>query len=329
MLEALSAAGIPLDDLTDRRLERVALAVLACGDIKSVADFKSAKSITDGYGLRTKGIVEYMNAHYGENLSKGGYDDVKRKDLEMPLLGDIVLGGQVAKLKDPADPNNPTRQYTLSQDFAALLANYGTSSWSAAVTNYEATHTLLRDRLESIGQKKVSTVRNAKELIEQIHSVLGTGPHNELIVQVITEFLPRFGYGADVLYVGSATDRFLHVDTTKFQELNFPPPSRGTDLPDVVAYSSEKNWLYFIEAVHSYGPISPNRLLKIEALVKESQVAGAVFVNAFQDLKTYMEWHNRKAIPWETEVWLAEAPSHMIHMDGVKFLGPFKTIDVD
>ena len=29
-----------------------------------------------------------------------------------------------------------------------------------------------------------------------------------------------------------------------------------------------------------------------------------------------------KEIAWETEVWLAEMPEHMLHMNGDKFMGP-------
>lgn len=45
-----------------------------------------------------------------------------------------------------------------------------------------------------------------------------------------------------------------------------------------------------------------------------------------------MDWareHYAKAsryaqqIAWETEVWVAEAPSHLIHFNGTRFLGPY------
>ncbi|MDM8557586.1 BsuBI/PstI family type II restriction endonuclease [Candidatus Parabeggiatoa sp. HSG14] len=29
-------------------------------------------------------------------------------------------------------------------------------------------------------------------------------------------------------------------------------------------------------------------------------------------------------ISWETEVWVADAPSHLIHFDGKRFLGPYE-----
>lgn len=324
MLQVLDAAGIPLGHLTGRRLERVALAVLACGDIKTVADFRTAKTLADRYELRTRDIISYINSHYGENISPGSYDDIRRKDLELPVLGGVVM-----KSKDAADANNPTRGYTLDADFAALLAAYGTPGWMDAVEAYGRTRTLLRDRLEPLGQKKVTIIENADHLVEQIHTVLGTGPHNDLIAQIITEFLPRFGYSAKVLYVGSATERFLFRDDTTFAELGFPVISRDTELPDVVAYSSEKNWLYFIEAVHSFGPISPARLLKLEHLAQQSNVAGVVYVTAFLDMDTFVTWLRKKEIAWESEVWIAENPSHMVHMDGVKFLGPFKTLNLD
>lgn len=322
MLETLDAAGIPLEALTERRLERVALAVLACGGIKSLTDFKTAKSTKDQYSLRTRDIIKYINLNFGEKISPGSYDDIRRKDLELP-----VLGGVVAKSKGTADANNPTRGYTLDIDFATLLAAYHTDSWQAAVDVYCASHELLRDRIEQIGQKKITVIENSDHLVGQIHTVLGTGPHNELIAQVITEFLPRFGCGAKILYVGSATERFLYRDDESLNALSFPIISRNTELPDVVAYSSEKNWLYFIEAVHSFGPISPARMLKLEALAKQSNVDGVVFVNSFLDMKTFMTWLLRKEIAWESEVWISETPSHMIHMDGVKFLGPFRTMN--
>lgn len=28
-------------------------------------------------------------------------------------------------------------------------------------------------------------------------------------------------------------------------------------------------------------------------------------------------------IAWETEVWVADAPEHLIHFNGIRFLGPY------
>jgi hypothetical protein len=31
-------------------------------------------------------------------------------------------------------------------------------------------------------------------------------------------------------------------------------------------------------------------------------------------------------ISWETEVWVAEDPDHLIHFDGERFLGPYPDV---
>ena len=48
--------------------------------------------------------------------------------------------------------------------------------------------------------------------------------------------------------------------------------------------------------------------------------AGKIFVTAFLDFKTYKKFS--ESLAWETEVWIAEMPEHMIHLNGHKFLGP-------
>jgi len=46
-----------------------------------------------------------------------------------------------------------------------------------------------------------------------------------------------------------------------------------------------------------------------------------VFVTAFLNRRAMVEYLGE--IAWETEVWLAEAPEHMIHFNGERFLGPY------
>ena len=48
---------------------------------------------------------------------------------------------------------------------------------------------------------------------------------------------------------------------------------------------------------------------------------GLIFVTAFPDCKTYGKFHS--SIAWETEVWIADAPDHMIHYNGKRFLGSY------
>ncbi len=96
------------------------------------------------------------------------------------------------------------------------------------------------------------------------------------------------------------------------------------ELPDIVAYSEEKKWLYLIEAVHSSGPISDVRLVELKQLTKNCDT-DIIFITAFLNRKTFQKFV--KDVAWETEIWISESPDHMIHFDGEKFLGPYISSD--
>ena len=46
-------------------------------------------------------------------------------------------------------------------------------------------------------------------------------------------------------------------------------------------------------------------------------------LTAFLDRRSMVKYLGD--ISWETEVWVADAPGHMIHFDGEKFLGPYSS----
>ena len=145
------------------------------------------------------------------------------------------------------------------------------------------------------------------------------GEHNELQKAIVEEFLPRFGYGAEILYIGDTSNKYLYLDKKKLEELNFFEISHE-ELPDIVAFSRKKKWLYLIEAVHSSGPISELRLLQLKKLTINCTV-DLVFVTAFLNRKKFRQFI--QDVAWETEVWIAENPDHLVHFNGEKFLGPF------
>jgi hypothetical protein len=90
-------------------------------------------------------------------------------------------------------------------------------------------------------------------------------------------------------------------------------------MPDVVLYKEDTSWIYFIEAVTSVGPMDPKRINEINELTKNVQ-AGKIFITAFLDFTTYKKFS--ESIAWETEVWIADLPEHMIHLNGDRFFGP-------
>ena len=135
------------------------------------------------------------------------------------------------------------------------------------------------------------------------------------------EFCPRFTPGAKPLYIGDTAEKWAHFDTEAFKALGVTVDEHGK-MPDVVVHHAEKRWLVLIEAVTSHGPVNPKRRQELKDLFKACK-AGLVFVTAFssrRDLVKYLA-----DIAWETEVWVAESPSHLIHFNGERFLGPFES----
>lgn len=90
-------------------------------------------------------------------------------------------------------------------------------------------------------------------------------------------------------------------------------------MPDVILYRPDKDWIYFIEAVASVGPMSPQRIIDIQRMTKKVK-SGKIFITAFPDMAEYKKFS--MTLAWETEVWIADFPDHMIHLNGDKFMGP-------
>ena len=135
---------------------------------------------------------------------------------------------------------------------------------------------------------------------------------------IIQEFGPRFAPGATVLYLGDTESKTLVLDEQGFESLGMPAPNHDK-LPDVVLLDKSRNWIYLIEAVTSHGPMSPKRQVELEEMFGVSS-AKLTYVTAFPDFATFKGFLTE--IAWETEVWLAEIPDHLIHLNGDRFLGP-------
>lgn len=309
-LYILDCFGIPLDT-TPRRLERMALAFLASGDIKEISDFKMIKDLNSGYSLKTRDVIIYVNQHFEENISSGSYDDIRRKDLKLLTIAEVVL-----RSSPNSATNDSTRGYSVNPLYAELIKSYGTKDWEKSVSDKLKGIDPLNQKLKRQRElQKVGVTLPSNENIE-----FSSGVHNDLQKAIIEDFLPRYGFGAEVLYVGDTSDKYLYLEKDKLEQLNFFEISHE-ELPDVIAYSKKKNWLYLIEAVHSSGPISEIRLLQLQKLT-EKCTAEIVFVTAFLTRPKFRQFMTE--IAWETEVWIAENPDHLIHFNGDKFLGPYK-----
>ena len=312
MLDILKDIGIPVDN-TDRKLERMAKACMAVGKIKR--SLKEAVSAENGEYPRSRDIIAFENAHYGESIADASYDDIRRQDLKLLVEAGVVLN---SSSKEKQATNNPSRGYALSPNFAKLLKQYKTSNWDNALADYVKETVSLKEELERRRDiEKVPVTLPGGKMLD-----LSFGEHNNLQKAVIEVFLPLFGFGAEVLYVGDTKDKYLHLEKEALEALNFFPLEHE-ELPDVVAYSKEKNLLYLIEAYHSTGEWSEVRVRKVKRKLEESNCsAHIVFFTAFENKNVFKQ--KAKDIAWETEVWIADTPEHLVHFNGYKFLDIYK-----
>lgn len=307
MLDILNFIGIPLDNLSDRRKERMVLALLAVGNIKH--SFSEVLTINDNYFLKTRDIIEFENKYYSENISSGSYDDIRRKDLILLVSAGIVFNS--CMLEEKAT-NNPTRGYGLNPLFASLIKAYGKSNWEVELNKFLFENKSLKEEMEHRRNlQKIPVALPSGENME-----LSFGEHNVLQKEIVENFLTKFGFNSQVLYIGDTTNKFLYKDDKKLEELKCFN-IKHEELPDVIAYSKDKNLLFLCEAVHSAGPMSEIRVRKLKEQLNKC-TAEIIFITAFLTKKDFKKWI--LDIAWETEVWIAETPEHMVHFNGYKFL---------
>ena len=310
-IEILVSVGIPVADKTERSLEKMAMAFLAVAGV--VEKWAEAQGYDEKRFLRSRDILRFYNANYEENLSDSSYDDIRREDLKLLVLADLIL----KSANNPtAATNDGTRGYALEPSFKKLVRTYKTPEWQVNLAAYMTGKASLKDQLARNRniQKVPVTLPDGKQL------EFSAGQHNLLQKLIIEEFLPRFGQESKVLYVGDTAKKILHIDEAALKSINFFELSHD-ELPDVIVYNDQNNWLYLIEAVHSSGPISEVRMLELKALT-DTCTAEIVYVTAFLNRTAFRKWASD--IAWESEVWIADNPDHLVHFNGDKFLGPYK-----
>ncbi|MGB3494208.1 MAG: BsuBI/PstI family type II restriction endonuclease [Elainellaceae cyanobacterium] len=314
-VEILSQLGIPLEQLFTskqwRRVERLALVLLSFGDIRPDTPWLSVKSRDDGVSITTRNIIDFINEHYSESISKGSYDDFKRKEIDLLLSDSIVVPGFVER----SAVNDSRSGYAICPTHVEAIRKFATSDWGDAVESLLTEKISLRQRLNTSRDLSMISV----VLPGGLDLRFTPGRHNELQKAIVEQFLPRYGYGCEVLYIGDSSDKYLHLNREKLLALRFPEPSHE-ELPDIITFSEQKGWLYLIESVTSFGEISQMRKLELERITQDC-ANPIVFVTAFPDRATYRKYCANLA--WETEVWIASDPDHLIHLNGPKFLGPY------
>ena len=256
--------------------------------------------------IRIHDIIKFANTYYGTSYAENSRETFRKQALHRFRTAALVEDNGKAT-------NSPNYRYRLTDETLQLIRNLDTNEWNKHLKLFLTYHEKLVDIYAS---KKKMTMMPVK--INGDDFSFSAGKHNELQKAIIEDFAPRFAPNAECLYVGDTIEKDLVKNVEKLLELGFEITLHDK-MPDVVLYREDKNWIYFVESVTSVGPMDPKRILEIEELTKNVS-AGKIYVTAFLDFKTYKKFAEELA--WETEVWIAEMPEHMIHLNGDRFMGP-------
>ena len=276
--------------------------ILAMAGIKPDMQWKEATN----EWIRIHDIIQFANSYYGTTYAENSRETFRKQALHHFRTAALVEDNGKAT-------NSPNYRYRLTEETLRMLKVRDTIEWQPSLRRFLHYHQSL---IEMYASKKKMSMMPVK--INGQDFSFSPGKHNELQKAIIEEFAPRFAPNLECLYVGDTIEKDLVKNVEKLTELGFEITLHDK-MPDVVLYREDKDWLYFVESVTSVGPMDPKRILEITEMTKDV-TAGKIFVTAFLDFKTYKRFSEDLA--WETEVWIAEMPEHMIHLNGDKFLGP-------
>ncbi len=254
-----------------------------------------------------------MRANYGKEYAPNTRETVRRQTVHQFIEAGIAI-------INPDQPSRPTNSpyavYRVEARLLRLLKSYGSPYWETGLRAYLASV----DTLKSKYARERKMRRIPIEVARGKTITLSPGGQNVLVERIIKDFCELFTVGAKLVYVGDTEKKFAYFDDELLGSLGITVEAHGK-MPDVVVYIEKKNWLVLVEAVTSHGPINPKRRNELTTLFGGSKV-GLVFVTAFLDRRTMTKYMDD--ISWETEVWIAEAPTHLIHFNGERFLGPYE-----
>ncbi len=287
--------------------ERSALTLLSLLDLRPDRVWKD--SATPLMGITP--MMDWMRVHHGKEYAPNTRETIRRQTMHQFVEAGIAL-------YNPDDPkravNSPKAVYQIEPHFVAALRTYGTDAWASEIADFKKRQQSLVERYAAEREQNriPVTTTDGKSLS------LSAGEHSELIRDIIEDFGARFVPGGKLVYAGDTGVKWGYFDEKLLAGLKVDPGSHGK-MPDVILYDEKRNWLLLIESVTSHGPVDGKRHDELTRLFSSSS-AGLVYVTAFPNRAIMGRYLGE--IAWETEVWVADAPSHLIHFNGDRYLGP-------
>ncbi|MDC3424254.1 restriction endonuclease [Aquibacillus sp. 3ASR75-11] len=258
-------------------------------------------------------MMEFSRDNYGKEYAPNSRETFRRFTMHQFVDGGIAL-------YNPDKPNRPVNSpkavYQIEPETLNLLKKYDNPEWNSALEDYlKHRQTLVERYAKEREQQKIPVqITEGKEIF------ITPGEHSELIKAIIEDFAPRYVPGGQLIYAGDTGEKMGFFNEKLLKQLGVIIDSHGK-MPDVVIYFPKKDWLLLVESVTSHGPVDGKRHEELAKLFKDS-TAGIVYVTAFPNRSIMARYVSD--ISWETEVWIADAPSHLIHFNGIRFLGPYE-----
>ena len=278
--------------------------ILAMADIKKDDKWVNATN----KWIRIHDVMRYIREFYEVSYAENSRETFRKQAMHHFRNAAFIEDNGKAT-------NSPNYRYRLTDEMLSVVKSYQSVKWENERDNFLNSHNNLIDIYRS---KKAMQKMPVK--INGSDFSFSPGKHNHLQKLIIEEFAPRFAENSECLYVGDTIQKDLVKNEERLKELGFEITLHDK-MPDVVLYSEDKHWIYFIESVTSVGAMEPKRIKEIKEMTQQVS-AGKIYVTAFLDFKTFKKFS--ESLAWETEVWIADMPDHMIHLNGDRFLGPRK-----
>lgn len=304
-LAILAELGLP----RAQQNERSALCLLALLDLTPARKWKQAGSPQIGITP----IMDWAKAHYGADYAPNSRETFRRQTMHQFVAAGIAQYNP-DDLKRPV--NSPRAVYQIEATTLVLLRTWGSRVWKKQLAEWLKSRQTLTARYARNRELEQVPVQHGKGKL-----TFSPGAHSQLIKAIVEVFAPRFAPGSVLIYAGDTGRKWAYFDVGQLNILGVTVDAHGK-MPDVVLHDTQRNWLLLVESVTSHGPVDGKRRDELAVLFAGAN-AGLVYVTAFPDRVTYRKYC--ADVAWETEVWIADAPEHMIHFNGTRFLGPYES----
>lgn len=294
-----------------RSNERSALVLLALLELTPEQSWAEASGDSTH---RTVDLMAWIDRVYAKPYKPNSRETIRRQTLHQFVDQGLVL-------HNPDDPSRPTNSgdncYQIAPEALDVLrAADDDDSFAERAAAYlaERPGLVARYAMARAMEQVPVTLADGRGID------LSPGGQNVLIKEMIEQFCPRFTPGGTVLYIGDTGRDDPVFDRDALKALGVDLNKHGK-LPDLIVHMPDRNWLVLMEACSTHGPVDAKRREDLQALFGDCS-AGLVFVSCFPSRATMRKY--LADIAWETEGWCADAPDHMIHFNGERFLGPYE-----